>query len=162
MSIFFNLNKLKLNKINISYKKIKINDFFSNYKFILYVKINDIFLFKNKISYLNILSIYLNNYYIKSLFKMPNFSFLKGEKFLCIFLNDFKDFIDVVKILENLKLHYSYKNSFSNLIMNSVILEECKKYNNNFYYIILILKNIIIKIIILLLYFLISLIKIIE
>lgn len=159
MSIFYNLNKIKLNIINISYKKIKINENFSNYKIIIYVKINDIFLYKNKISSL---SIFLKKTYIKSLFKMPNFSFFKGEKFFCIFINDLKEFLYVVKILENLKFYYSYKNSFSNLIMNNKILEEFNKYNNNNFYIIYILKKIIIKIIILLLFFLISLIKYIE
>jgi hypothetical protein len=159
MSVFYNLNKIKLNIINISYNKIKINENFSNYKIIIYIKINNIFLLKNKISNL---SIFLKNSYIKSLFKIPNFFFLKGERFFCIFINDFKEFLYVVKNLENFKFYYSYKNSFSNLIMNNKILEEFNKYNNNNFYIIFILKKIIIKIIILLLFFSIFLIKYIE
>jgi hypothetical protein len=164
MSVFFSKNKYKYNIINTSYKKIKINNLFLNYKFIIYISLSlkNIFFFKNKILNYNLLSITLEKKYIKALFNFLNFSFLIHNNYLCIFINDNTKFIEIIKILENQQFNYSYKNCFSNLVSSLHILEEYNKYNINYIYIQFILKKIKIKILFLFLFFLISLVKYIK
>jgi hypothetical protein len=162
MSVFFYKNKVSLNIIDSCYNKFKFNNMFLNFNFVIYIKFKNIFKFKNILLNLNILSIYLKKSYIKSLFKMPNFNFLKSENFFCIFINNLKEFLHIIKLLDNIQFYYSYKNSFSNIIINSQIIEEYNKYNNNYIYIQFFLKLIKIKIIILFLFLLISVIKYIK
>lgn len=159
MSTLFNRNKYNLNLIGISYKKLKINNFILNYKFIIFLDLSKDFFFKDKIINNNFISLILEEKYIKSLFNIFNFSFLRNSSFLCIFINDIHKFINIMKLLEYKQFLYSYKNSISNIVNSSIILEEYNKYDNNFVYIQLILEKIKIKIIILLLFFLVSLVK---
>jgi hypothetical protein len=159
MSVLFNYNKYSI--IDINYKKIKINNLFLYSKFIIYIAISlkNTYFLKNAILNYNLLSLNLEKKYIKSLFNYLNFSFLINNNYLCIFINDNNKFLDIIKILENKQFYYSYKNCFSNLIINTILLEEYKKYNMNYIYIQFILKKIKIKIIIILLFFFLSIIK---
>jgi hypothetical protein len=159
MSVLFNYNKYNI--IDISYKKVKINNLFLYSKFIIYIikPLNNIFFLKNIILNHNLLSLNLKKKYIKSLFNYLNFSFLINNNYLCIFINDNNKFLDIIKILENKQFYYSYKNCFSNLSISTILLEEYKKYNMNYIYIQFILKKIKIKIIIILLFFLLSIVK---
>ena len=159
MSILNNINKVNINIINNNYNKIKINYVFSNFNFIIYLKNEKIFYLKNKLSNYNVFSLILNNKFIKSLFKIPNFSFLKGDNFLCIFIDDIKLFINIIQILEKVDIFYSYKNSYSNITNTFKILNDFNKYNFNFSIIQFIIKKLIIKIILIINFFIISLIK---
>jgi hypothetical protein len=156
MSILNNINKVNVNIINYNYKKIKINYFFSNFNFIIYFKNEKINFLKNKLSNYNIFSLILNNKFIKSLFKIPNFSFLKGDNLLCIFINDIKLFINIIQILEKVDIFYSYKNSYSNITNTFQILNDFNKYNFNFSIIQFIIKKLIIKIILIINFFILS------
>lgn len=162
MLVLFNSNKLKCNIIDISYKKIKINYLFLNNLYIIYVDLNYDSYLKNKILNYNLFSLILKEKYIKALFNLPNFSFLRNNQFLCIFVNNTTIFIDIIKNLNNKTFFFSYKNYLSNIVTNINILEEYNKYNMNFIYLQLILKKIKIKVIILLLFFLISLVNYIK
>jgi len=154
----YNKYKYKYNVINISYNKLKINNLFLTSKFIIYV-ISPLKNLKNQILNYNLLSLNLEKKYIKALF---NIFFFRNNNYLCIFINDIKNFINIIKFLEDKQFYYSYKNCFSNLVKNNNILEEFNKYNINYIYIKFILKKIKIKIIILLLFFLILIIKYIK
>jgi hypothetical protein len=159
MSILFNKNKYNYSIIKISYQKLKINYLFLNSKFIIYIPFNNMYSLKNKILIYNLTNFILNKKYIKSLFSFLNFSFLRNNNCLCVFINNNNNFIDIINVLEYKQFYYSYKSSFSNLNVNTNVLEEYNKYNVNYIYIQFILKKIKIKIIILLLFFLISIIK---
>jgi len=148
-----------MNIINTNYKKIKINNLFLSFKFIIYINLNNQFHLKNKIINNDLYSLSLNEKYIKSIFNIPNFSFLRNNNLLCIFINDKNKFIDIIKLLENKQFLYSYKNCLSNIIFNYEILNQYNKYNKNYIFIQFILKKIKIKIIIILLFLLVSLIK---
>src|SRR3954453_23072639 len=112
MLIFFNKNnKDKLHTININYKKIKINNYFLNSKFIIYINLSNNFIFKNKIINYDLYSLILKENYIKSLFNIFHFSFLRNNNYLCIFINNIITFINVIILLENKLLFFSYKNS---------------------------------------------------
>jgi len=154
MGIFFNNNKKNLNILDINYNKKKINYFFLN------IKLYDLLYLKTKLLNYNIFSLIIKDHFIKSMFDLPNFAFLRGEG--CLFINDINIFMDIINILEKKQFFYSYKNCFSNLVTNFNILKEYNKYNINYIYIQLILKKIKIKIVILFLFFLISLIKYIK
>src|ERR1700748_1766150 len=156
MVAFLKLNKSNINVINSNFNKKKINFFFLNFNYIIYININYI---KNKLFFFNIFSIFLKKSQIKSIFTIPFFSFINDNKLLCIFINDIKTFINVIKVLENKQFFYSYKNCFSNVVFNYNILNEYNKYNENYIFIQFTLNKIKIKIIILLLFLLISLIK---
>jgi hypothetical protein len=161
MLVFSKLNKSNISIISSNYNKKKINYFFLNYNYIIFInvdKINDI---KNSLFSFNISSFFLKKSQIKSIFTFP-FSFLNDNKLLCIFINDIKLFINIVKVLEKKQFFYSYKNSLSNIIFNYNVLNEYDKYNENYIYIHFILNKIKIKIIILFLFLLISLIKYIK
>src|SRR6201994_5094205 len=159
MVAFLKLNKRNLNVINSNFNKKKINYFFFNFNYIIYINIDNINYIKNKLFYYNIFSIFLKKNQIKSIFTIPFFSFLNDNKLLCIFINDIKIFINIIKVLENKQFFYSYKNCFSNIVFNYNILNEYNKYNENYTFIQFTLNKIKIKIIILLLFLLISLIK---
>lgn len=163
MLAFFKLNKSNLNVINSNYKKKKINYFFTNFNYIIYINVDNdnINYIKNKLFSYNIFSIFLKKNQIKSIFTLP-FSFLNDNKLLCIFINDIKLFINIIKILENKQFFYSYNNCFSNIVFNYNILNEYYKYNENYIFIQFILNKIKIKIIILFLFLLVSLIKYIK
>jgi len=152
---------IKINKIKYSYNKIKISNLFMNNKFIIYIKLNNNFFLKNKLLFYKVQSLILKEKDFKQLFNISKFSFLRNN-LLCIFINDSKLFLDIIKILENKIIFYSYKNCFSNMINNLDVIDEYNKYNTNYVYIQLILKKIIIKIIILLLFLLVSIIKYIK
>jgi len=162
MSVFFYRNKVNLNIIDINYNKLKINNLFLNNKYIIIINKNKFLKFKNLFLNLNIISINLKMLYIKILFKMPNFKFLKGENLFFIFINSSEEFINILKLFDNTPLYYIYNRSFSNLIINYKIIEEFYKYTKNYIFIQFFLKKIIIKIIILILLFFLSLIKYIK
>jgi hypothetical protein len=157
-----NFYKLRLNIIDINYKKIKINYNFLNHRYIIYINSDNLYNLKDYLLKKNILSFFLQDFYIKSLFYLPSFSFLRNGNFLCIFIKDTISFINIIKNLNNKQFFYSYYNCFSNLIINTEILKEYEKYNMNYIFIQFILKKIKIKIIILFIFFLISLIKSIK
>jgi len=159
MGIVYNNNNKNLNILDINYNKIKINNLFLNSKFIIYIKLYDMLYLKTKLLNYNIFSLIIKTHFIKSIFDLSNFSFLRGEGYLCLFINDIITFINVINIFEKKQFFFSYKKCFSNLVTNFDILKEYNKYNINYIYIQLILKKIKIKIIILFLFFLISLIK---
>ena len=159
MVAFLKLNKSNINVINSNFNKKKINYFFFNYNYIIYINIDNINYIKNKLFDYNIFSICLKKNQIKSIFTIPFFSFLNDNKLLCIFINDIKIFINIIKILENKQFFYSYKNCFSNIVFNYNILNEYNKYNENYTFIQFTLNKIKIKIILLFLFLLISLIK---
>ena len=159
MVTFFKLNKSNINVIHSNYNKKKINFFFLNFDYIIYINANNINYIKNHLLNYNIFSIFLKKNQIKSIFAMPFFSFLNDNKLLCIFINDIKIFINIINILENKQFLYSYKNCLSNIIFNYEILNQYNKYNKNYIFIQFILKKIKIKIIIILLFLLVSLIK---
>ncbi len=69
MSVLFNFNERKYNVLNVSYKKVKINNFFLNNKFIIFLSISFLNIFKNKILNNGLSSIHLKEKYIKFLFK---------------------------------------------------------------------------------------------
>jgi hypothetical protein len=162
MSIYLNKNKVKFNIINTSYKKIKINNLFFINKFVIYIKFYEINSLKNKFLNYNIINFILNDKYIKVLFNLPNFAFLRGEGLFCLFIDNIIVFINIIKIIEKKQFFYSYKNCFSNIVNGYEILNDYNKYNMNYIYIQFILKKKIIKIIILLLFFLIYIIKYIK
>lgn len=162
MSVFFYKNKINLNIIDINYNKTKINNLFLNNNYIIIINNNYLFKFKNLFLNLNIISISLKMLYIKTLFKMPNFKFLKGENNFCVFINNLEEFIHIIKLLDNIQFYFVYKKSFSNLIINEQILVEFNKYKNNYFFIQFFLKKIIIKIILLFLILFISLITYIK
>jgi len=159
MVAFLKLNKSNINVINSNFNKKKINYFFFNFKYIIYINIDNMNYIKNKLFYYNIFSIFLKKNQIKSIFTIPFFSFLNDNKLLCIFINDIKIFINIIKVLENKQFFYSYKNCFSNIVFNYNILNEYNKYNENYTFIQFTLNKIKIKIILLFLFLLISLIK---
>ena len=159
MVAFLKLNKSNINVINSNFNKKKINYFFFNFKYIIYINIDNMNYIKNKLFYYNIFSIFLKKSQIKSIFTIPFFSFLNDNKLLCIFINDIKIFINIIKVLENKQFFYSYKNCFSNVVFNYNILNEYNKYNENYTFIQFTLNKIKIKIILLFLFLLISLIK---
>jgi hypothetical protein len=162
MSTFFKLNKGNINVICSNYKKKKINFFFLNFNYIIYISNNNVNYIKNQLFHYNISSFFLKKNEIKSIFVMPFFSFLNDNKLLCIFINDINIFINIINILENKQFLYSYKNCLSNIVLNSDVLNEYNKYQKNYTFIQFILKKIKIKIIILLLFLLVSLIKYIK
>lgn len=162
MIFLYNNNKLNLKIMNNSYEKKKINYYILNYKYIMFVNIKDVYSLKNILLSHDIKSFFLKKIYIKSLFFLPVFSFLRNGKFLCIFINEEASFINIVKIFDNKSFFYSYKKAFSNLVSNITILKEYDNYKMNYTFIHFILKKIKIKIILLFLFFLISLIKIIK
>jgi hypothetical protein len=155
------LIQLNSNKLKNSYNKIKISNLFSNNKFIIYINLNYNFFLKNRLLNYKVHSLILGKKEFKQLFNISKFSFLRNN-LLCIFINDNKLFIDIIKLLEKKTIFYSYKNCFSNIILNLDIINEYNKYNINYIYIQLILKKIKIKIIILILLFLFSIIKYIK
>ena len=159
MVAFLKLNKSNINVINSNFNKKKINYFFFNFNYIIYINIDNMNYIKNKLFYYNIFSIFLKKNQIKSIFTIPFFSFLNDNKLLCIFINDIKIFINIIKVLENKQFFYSYKNCFSNIVFNYNILNEYNKYNENYTFIQFTLNKIKIKIILLFLFLLISLIK---
>lgn len=161
MPSFIKLNKSNINVINSNYNKKKINYFFLNFSYIIYINADNINYIKNKLFFNNIFSICLKKSQIKSIFTLP-FSFLNDNKLLCIFIKDIKLFINIIKVLENKQFFYSYKNCLSNIVFNYNILNEYNKYNENYIFIQFILNKIKIKIIILLLFLLISLINYIK
>jgi hypothetical protein len=155
------LIQLNNNKLKYSYNKLKINNLFLNNKFIIYINLNYNFFLKNRLLNYKVQSLVFKKKEFKQLFNLSKFSFLRNN-LLCIFINDNKSFIDIIKLLENKTIFYSYKNCFSNMIFNLDIINEYNKYNINYVYIQLILKKIKIKIIILILFFLFSIIKCIK
>jgi hypothetical protein len=155
------LIQVNSNKLKYSYNKLKINNLFLNNKFIIYINLNYNFVLKNRLLNYKVQSLILKKKEFKQLFNLSNFSFLRNN-LLCIFINDNKSFIDIIKLLEKKTIFYSYKNCFSNMIFNLDIINEYNKYNINYVYIQLILKKIKIKIIILILFFLFSIIKCIK
>ena len=160
MSILYNKNKYNLKVLNVYYKKIKINNLFLNNKFIIFI--NNNYFLKNLILKYKLCSLILEKKYIKSLFDIPSYYFFKNNQILCVFLNDWLKFLDIIKILENKYIFFLYKKCLSNLMDNLTFLNIYNKYNNNFIYIQLLLNKIKVKIIILLLFFLISIIKYIK
>jgi hypothetical protein len=158
----YNNNIFNLKIISNSYDKKKINYYILNYQYIIFININNVYNLKNILLSYNITSFFLKETYIKSLFFLPIFSFLRNGKFLCIFIKEESSFINIIKIFENKEIFYSYKKSFSNLILNTTILKEYNNYKMNYTFIHFILKKLKIKIILLFLFFLISLIKIIK
>jgi hypothetical protein len=157
--MFFNHNEKKLNVININCKKIKINFLFLTFKFIIFINpINYLFL-KNKLINNDLYSLILKEKYIKNLFNIPHFSFLRNNNYLCIFIDNVSMFVNIMEILENKLLFFIYNKNISNITTNFTILIQYNKYNKNYIYIQFILKKIKIKIIILLFLFLISIIK---
>lgn len=159
---FLSYNKNYFNSIEFSYRKNKINYFFFNFKFIIYINIHNNFILKNKILNNNVYNLMLKENYVKALFNIPYFSFLSNNKLLCIFTNDITLFLNIIKLLENKQFFYSYKNCLSNIILNFNVLLEFNKYNINYIYIQFIIKKIKIKIILLLFFFLFSLIRCIK
>jgi hypothetical protein len=171
MLTFFNSNEINIKVIDKNYKKMQINFLFILYNYIIYIEpsnksnYDNILNIKRKVLNLNLLNLNLNNKYIKALFNLSNFSFLKGDNYLCIFINSENSFINIIKELNNIKFFYSYKKSFSEFfINNNKLIEYYLKYNIDYIFIQLqfILKKIKIKIIFLFLFFLISLIKYIQ
>jgi hypothetical protein len=162
MLMFFNYNKQKLNVININCKKMKINYLFLTFKFIIFVNFNNYLFLKNKLINHDLFSLFLKEKYIKYLFNIPHFSFLKNNNYLCIFIDNVIMFINIMKMLENKLFFFSYNKSISNITTNFNILMQYNKYNINYVYIQFILKKLKIKIIILLFLFLISIIKYIK
>lgn len=155
------MNNLNIGGIKVYFDKIKLNSLFLNSKYIIYMNWYYNVELKHKILSYDVCNMILKKKYINNVFNSLNFSFLKNN-LLCIFVNDSLLFINIIKILDNKEFFYSYKNSFSNITTNQIIIEEYKKYNNNLIYIHLLLKKIIIKIIFLLLFFLITIIKFIK
>ena len=166
MLTFFNSNKINMKVIDINYKKMQINFLFILYNYIIYIEPSNKFNYDNILNIKRkILNLNLNNKYIKALFNLSSFSFLKGDNYLCIFINSENSFINIIKELNNIKFYYSYKKSFSELIMdNNKLIEYHLKYNIDYIFIQLqfIIKKIKIKIIFLFLFFLLSLIKYIH
>ena len=76
MVAFLKLNKSNINVINSNFNKKKINYFFFNFKYIIYINIDNMNYIKNKLFYYNIFSIFLKKNQIKSIFTIPFFSFL--------------------------------------------------------------------------------------
>jgi hypothetical protein len=161
MLAFTKLNKSNISIISSNYNKKKINYFFLNYNYIIFINAEKIDYIKNNLFSCNISSFFLKKNQIKSIFTFP-FSFLNDNKLLCIFINDIKLFINIIKVLENKQFFYSYKNCLSNIIFNYNVLNEYDKYNDNYIYIYFILNKIKIKIILLFLFLLTSLIKYIK
>ena len=145
----YNNNKFNLNIMNKNYEKKKINYYILNYQYIIFINVIDIYSFKNTLLNNNILSFFLKVNYIKSLFSQPVFSFLKNGNLLCILINEESSFINIIKILENKYFFYIYKKSFSNLILNTTVLNEYSNYKMNYIFFHFLLKKIKIKIILL-------------
>lgn len=161
MLTFYN-NKINIEKVIINYRKLKIKEFVKNNKFIIFCDLIDDLDLKHKLLNYGILSFTLKKKYIKALFNLPHFSFLEGESFFCIFINNIQNFIAIVNNLENREFLYSYKNSLSNYTSSNNLLEVFNKYNKNYdiFHFLFIKKKL--KIIILLYLFSISLIKFIK
>lgn len=148
----------KLNKIYIDLWKVKINNLFLFFKFIIFinVKVNDLSYLKTIFLKYNISSLILKKKDIKDIFSIPSFLFLKGGQYICGFVNDETTFLSIIKAFENKKIFYSYKKNLNNIITCTDILDIYNKYNNNYIYIQFILEQIKIKVIILLFLFLIT------
>ena len=159
MFIFIKNNKMNLSLINRCYNKLKINNLFLIYDFIIFIKIEQIVFLKNKILNNDIFSLGLQNSIIKTIFKLPNYSFLKGGSFYCIFIKDIQNLINILNILKQKEFFYSFKHCLSNIVIGEIILKQYYKYNMNYIYIQFILKKLIIKIFLIIFFFLISLIK---
>src|ERR1700761_7916652 len=112
MSFLFNNNNCNINVINLNYEKLKINNLFLNNKYIIFVDPINYYFLKNIILSNNILSLIVKKRIIKVLF---NFSFFKSNSYLCIFINDFKLFINNIKNLDNKQFFFLYKGSISNI-----------------------------------------------
>lgn len=162
MLTFYNNNKINIEKININYRKLKIREFIINSNFIIFCNLNDVLFLKNKLLSENIPSLTLKKKYIKALFQQPNFSFLEGEGFFCIFIKNVEKFLDIINNLENKEFSYSYKNSLSNYSSTYKIIQEYKKYNKNYVFLQFFFFKKKLKIIILLYFFSTSLIRFIK
>lgn len=161
------LGSLKYLELNcrissISYNKIKVNNSFLSYKYIIFFNADKVYSLKNFLLNNDIVSVSLKNKDIKSLFDLPYFSFLNNGDFLCILIKDVSSFISTINYLNDKQFFYSYKYSLSNITFGHNVLKEYYKYNSNYVYIQFFIKKLKIKIIILFLFFLISLIKYIK
>jgi len=97
--------------------------------------------------------------YIKILFS-NSFTFFKSSC-MCIFINNIKQFLNIIKILKNLTFFYSFNKCFSN-ITNTVLLlnqHNIYEYYIIFHYIIFKLINNIILIILIYISLFINLLK---
>src|SRR5690349_5870016 len=106
MIFMYNNNKFNLNIMNKSYEKKKINYYILNTQYIIFIKVIDIHRLKNILLNNNISSFFLKANYIKSLFSLPVFSFLRNGNLLCILINEESSFINIIRILENKYLFY--------------------------------------------------------
>jgi len=154
-----------LNLINANYKLLQLNDLIENNNFIIffnYNKLSNLMLLnlKNELFKENVRCLIVNAKYIKRLF-VVNFFFLSSF-IIMICVNNLKQFLNTIKILSNIKFFYSFKNCFSNIINNNILLEQYKFIKFYYIYIHYIIFRLILNIIIIILYLLISLIKLIS
>jgi len=162
MSIIYNSNKVNLNIIDANYSKIKINSFFINNKFVIYINNKNISNLKNFFLKKDFLSMYLKTSFIKALFNRMQFSFLRGNKIFCVFTNDLISFLDIMETIKDIEFYYSYKKSICNITNGTAVYEEYNKYNMNYIYVQFSLIKTKIKIIIFLFLFLLTLTKYIK
>lgn len=159
MLIFFNPKKL-----NKNYSLLKLNKLFLDSKFIIFFYLINItstklYEIKNELLLLNIVSIIVNNKFLKILVKLPDFNMFAGTT-LNIFINNIDDFTKVSSILGKIEFFYLFENSLSNFTNSKILSEELFKLNNiNIKSIIL---NRIFKIILFLIFFNFSFIKFIK
>jgi len=154
-----------LNLINDNYNLLQLNYLIENNNFIIffnYNKLSNLMLLnlKNELLKENVRCLVVNSKYIKRLF-LVNFFFLSSF-IIMICINNLKQFLNIIKILSNIKFFYSFKNCFSNIINNNILFEQYKFIKFYYIYIHYIIFKLILNIIIILLYLLISVIKLIK
>jgi len=154
-----------LNIVKANYSLLYLNDLIENNNFIIffnYSKLSNSMLLnlKNDLLKEDVRCLVVNSKYIKRLF-VVNFFFLSSFIML-ICVSNLKQFLNIIKILSNIKFFYSFKNCFSNIINNNILFEQNNSIKFYYVYIHYIIFKLILNIIIILLYLLISMVKLIN
>lgn len=147
----FKINKNTFNLL-VSYNVLYLSYLINLNNFIIFFNCNNnnisnlsLLNLKNEISKFGCASFSLNRKVINTLFS-ANFLFLCSSNFT-IYINNFSNFINVVKLLNNIKFFFSFKKYFSNIIVNNNIFEEQLKtfqiFNLCHFYFFIILNHII-------------------
>jgi hypothetical protein len=119
----------------------------------------DILDLKNELFKYGAKSMVIKAKYIKILFS-NSFAFIKSSC-MCIFINNITQFLNIIKILNNLTYFYSFNKCFSNIINSALLLDQHNIYEYYiiFHYIIFKLINNIILIILIYISLFINLLK---
>lgn len=142
---------INLNKIYNIAILLKLYNLFNISNYLIFIhkkefKNKQLLNIKNEILKLNCKSFIINSKYISYLFNLLDFKFINSN-ILVIFIDNMKNFILILNLLDNIKFYYTYNKIFSNIINNKNI----KNYNNNLFIIHYIINSLIFNILLLIL-----------